>query len=79
MSEISDAVLGPLGAVAVLLILFGLFYTGRILSNKTVPRADYDRVMEINKTLTEGLGAMTTALNELVSAVRAAAAERGHR
>lgn len=66
----SEELLGPLAALALALMGLGLFLAGKILPRNTVPREDYEKLMEVNETQAEGLKTITTALNELVTIVR---------
>jgi hypothetical protein len=66
----TDELLGPLAALALALIVLGLFQAGKILPRNTVPRESFDKQVEINASLVEGLKAVTTALNDLITVVR---------
>lgn len=65
-----EELLGPAAGLAVALLVLGLFYTGRILPRNAVPREDYKQLQDVNATQADGLRAVTTALNELVTVVR---------
>lgn len=67
----TEDLLGPLAALALALVVLGLFYTGRILSRSTVPREDYDKVMEINASYAKVIPDLTAAVNKAVDVARA--------
>lgn len=66
----TDQLLGPLAALALALVVLGLFQAGKILPRSTVPREDYEKLVEINATQAEATRILTTAVNDLVAVVR---------
>ena len=66
----TEQLLGPLAALALALVVLGLFQAGKILPRNTVPREDYNKQVEINASLVEGLKTITSSLNDLVAVVR---------
>lgn len=64
-----EMLLGPLAALALSLLFNGLFYAGRILSRNTVPREDYDKVLEINASYAKGYASMTESMNGIIKTV----------
>jgi hypothetical protein len=67
---LTDQLLGPLAALALALVVLGLFQSAKILPRNTVPRESVEKQGEINASLVEGLKSVTTALNVLVAVVR---------
>lgn len=58
-------VLGPVGALALALIMLALFYTGRILPRNTVPREELDAVRALNAAYAEKFSQLTEAVKDL--------------
>lgn len=61
--------LGPGAALALALVMLGLFYTGRILPRNVVPREDYDELIQINASYIEKFGILIDAVKALSASV----------
>lgn len=66
----TEPLLGPLAALALALLVLGLFYTGKILPRNTVPREDYESLRDINASYAEALKTLTKSTDELVTTLR---------
>jgi hypothetical protein len=65
-----DELLGPLAALALALLMLGLFYKGAILPRNTVRREDFEALQEVNKSYAEGLKILTKSIDDLISTVK---------
>lgn len=66
----NEVLVGPVAALALALVVLGLFYTGKIMPRNTVPREDYKALQDVNASYAAGIELQTRALNELVTVVR---------
>lgn len=64
-----SALLGPLAALALALVMLALFYTGKVLPRNTVPREDYENLRAVNATYAAGFAQLTEAMKSLTTTV----------
>lgn len=65
----STDLLGPLSGLAILLVVCGLFYTGKILPRNAVPREDCERLLQINADYANAVKDLNTAMDRLILVV----------
>ena len=61
--------LGPGAALALALVMLGLFYSGKILPRNTVPREDYDELAAIVASYATKFDALLEGVKVLSAAV----------
>jgi hypothetical protein len=66
----NEQLLGPLGGLALALVIIGLLVRGTIVSKNAVPREDYKALQEVNASYAEGLKTLTKSVDDLVTVVR---------
>lgn len=66
----NEQLLGPLGGLALALVIIGMMVRGILISKNVVPREDYKALQEVNKSYAEGLNTLTKSVDDLVTVVR---------
>jgi hypothetical protein len=74
-----EQLLGPLAALALALLILGLFYKGMILPRNTVRREDFEALQKVNADYAEGLKTLTKSVEDLIVTVKLIQENNGRR